>query len=239
MHVIVFSPHQDDEAFSSAGTIARHVNDGDHVTIVFTTDGRLGTNPMIEGQYTPEELARERAGEAINAAREMDVDEQDVIFLGYHDQELASNHDDAIARLKDLIEQVQPCIVYLAITNYGHVDHLATFFFVFESIEAAGYQGEIRVSKPAGLAMPARPPDVKREPRMARVETRFPVVDEITVDITSTITQKIASIMAHHTQLGMFYNMVDPADDFDAMIEEMLAETYRDKMEVFERRQIL
>ena len=238
MNVIVFSPHEDDEAFSCAGTVARHVKDGDHVVIVFTTDGRLGVNAMIEGKFTPDELAKERAGEAVNAARVMGIDEQDVIFLGYHDQELQSCHDDVLPRLIELIERVMPGVVYLAITNYGHVDHLATFFSVFEALDTTNYQGEIRVSKVAALMLPARPPDKDRDPRMLLVENRFPVIDEIAVDIAPTINQKIAAISAHHTQLGMFLNLVDPADDFDAMVEEMLGETYADKIERFERRQL-
>ncbi len=37
--VVVVAAHPDDETYGAGGTIARHVADGDSVTVLFKTDG--------------------------------------------------------------------------------------------------------------------------------------------------------------------------------------------------------
>nr|MDO8112642.1 PIG-L deacetylase family protein [Candidatus Sigynarchaeota archaeon] len=239
MNVIVFAPHEDDEAFACAGTIAKHKLEGDAVSIVFMTDGRLGVNKMIEGKYTPDQLAQERKKEALAAAKAIGVPKNDVIFLGYHDQDLANHHDEAIQRIGDLVKKIQPTFIYQAVTNYGHVDHLAMFFFVFEAAKSIGFTGEIRVSKPMGLLLPAKPPTKEADSRMELVEKDFKKIDSITIDISRTFETKIAAGMAHKTQLGMFWAMVDPKDDFESVVKEGMADIFQDKVEVFERRVII
>jgi LmbE family N-acetylglucosaminyl deacetylase len=238
MNVIVFSPHQDDEAFSCAGTIARHVQSGDEVTIVFATDGRLGFNPAIEGKYTQDELASLRHDEALAAAEAMGVPSSSVTFLEYRDQDLGNpaHHDAAVARIQAILIETKPGIVYIAITNYGHVDHQALYLLTFDALVAARYDGEVRVSIPHGIidaGRPARGPVVER---IALVDKAFPSKGEIKVDITTTLYRKLAAIKAHESQLGMFANLVDPADDFNAAMEEIFLDVYHDKIETFESR---
>ncbi len=240
MNVIVFSPHQDDEAFSCAGTIARHVQSGDTATIVFMTDGRLGFNPAIEGKYTQDELAALRHDEALAAAKAMDVPGSHVKFLGYRDQDLGNSphHDEAVAKINALLVKTKPAIVYIAITNYGHVDHLATYFLVFEALEAARYSGEVRVSVPIPFIGRNRPAPGEMASRFAHVNEVFPITKEVKIDVAASMAQKLATIKAHKSQMGMFANLVDPADDFDAAAEEIFNDVYRDKVEFFESRLI-
>ncbi|NMC07187.1 MAG: hypothetical protein GYA24_18365 [Candidatus Lokiarchaeota archaeon] len=238
MNVIVFSPHQDDEAFSCAGTIANHVKSGDVVAIVFMTDGRLGFNPAIEGKYTQDELAALRHDEALDAAKAMGVPGKHVKFIGYKDQELGNpgHHAEAVAKILAMLAGTKPSIVYIAITNFGHVDHLATYFLVFEALKSAHYTGEVRVSIPHGFIDATRPARADASSRFELVNEAFPVAKEIKVDITASMGHKLAAIKAHKTQLGMFANLVDPADDFEAAMEEIFHDVYRDKIEAFESR---
>ncbi len=238
MSVIVFSPHQDDEAFSCAGSIANHVRSGDAATIVFMTDGRLGFNSVIVNKFTQDQLAALRHDEALAAAKEMGVPKNSVRFLGYKDQDLGnpSHHDEAIARIRALLDETRPDIVYLAITNYGHVDHLATYFLVFEALEAERYAGEVRVSIPVAFVGKTRPAPGELSGQFARVNGAFPVTKEVRIDVAASMGQKLAAIKAHESQMGMFANLVDPADDFDAVAEEIFTDVYRDKLETFESR---
>ncbi|MBN2149919.1 MAG: PIG-L family deacetylase [Candidatus Lokiarchaeota archaeon] len=240
MDIIVFSPHQDDEAFSCAGTIVNHVRSGDAATIVFMTDGRLGFNSAIVKKFTQDELAARRHDEALAAAKEMGVPERGVRFLGYKDQDLGnpSHHDEAIAKVRALLDETQPGVVYIAITNYGHVDHMATYFIVFEALERARYAGEVRVSIPVAFVGKPRPPSGDLSRRFARVNEAFPAAKEIKVDVASSMEQKLAAIKAHASQMGMFANLVDPADDFDTVTEEIFNDVYRDKTEAFESRRL-
>ncbi|MEX2715557.1 MAG: PIG-L deacetylase family protein [Candidatus Sigynarchaeum springense] len=238
MNVIVFSPHQDDEAFACGGVIARHVQEGDDVTIVFMTDGRLGFNDAIKGKYTEDELAALRHDEALAAAKVMGVLASRVEFLGYRDQDLGNpaHHVEAVARIRSLLAKSMPAIVYLAITNYGHVDHLATYFLVFEALEAMRFAGEVRVSVPVPFIGKNRPAPAALAGQFARVNEAFPVAAEIKVDIAASMGKKIAAIKAHESQMGMFANLVDPADDFDVVAEEIFNDVYKDKVETFESR---
>jgi LmbE family N-acetylglucosaminyl deacetylase len=238
MNVIVFSPHQDDEAFACAGTIARHVQSGDAATIAFMTDGRLGFNPAIEGKYTQDELAALRHGEALAAAKAMGVPGSRVKFLGYRDQDLGNpvHHAEAVAKIRSLLTKTKPAIIYVAITNYGHVDHLATYFLVFEALEAARYAGEVRVSVPVSFVGKTRPAPGELSGQFARVNEAFPIAKEIKVDVSALMERKLAAIKAHKSQMGMFANVVDPADDFDTVAEEIFNDVYQDKIEAFESR---
>ena len=42
--IVVLAPHMDDETLGCGGTIARHVQAGAQVTVVFLTDGRHGAS---------------------------------------------------------------------------------------------------------------------------------------------------------------------------------------------------
>nr|MDO8083949.1 PIG-L deacetylase family protein [Candidatus Sigynarchaeum springense] len=238
MNIIVFSPHQDDEAFSCAGAVAGHVKHGDAANIVFMTDGRLGFNDAIKGKYTEDQLAALRHGEALAAAKAMGVPASRVKFLGYRDQDLGNpgHHDEAVAKIQSLLAETNPAIVYIAITNYGHVDHLATYFLVFEALQAARYAGEARVSVPIPFIGKNRPAPGEMAGRFARVNEAFPVAKEIKVDVAASMGQKLAAIKAHESQMGMFANLVDPADDFDTVANEIFNDVYRDKVEAFESR---
>ncbi|MHA1794152.1 MAG: PIG-L deacetylase family protein [Promethearchaeota archaeon] len=239
MNIIVFSPHEDDDVFACGGTIATHAANKDNVKIVFMTDGRLGFNSRIEGKYTPDELANVRKKEALNGAREMGLDEQDVIFLGYHDQDLKNHVSDAttIANIAKIIDDNKPDLIYLAITNYGHDDHLAMYVLVFKALEKIKFSGDVRVGIPLGLAKLANPSRIETmKADFNHVDDRFPVKGIVKVNFASVIDKKIKAIKAHDSQIGMLYNLVDPSDSFEDAALEMLLEMYPEKSESFEVR---
>lgn len=240
--IIVFAPHQDDEAFSCAGAIAIHVAAGDGVTIVFTTDGRESSNPLIEGKYTPDELASLREKEAVTAARAMGVSPERVTFFRYHDQDLdnPAHHGELLDRISAVVQERGPSVVYLAMTNYNHADHRATFFGVFEALERLRFQGEVRVSHVHSVfsAVQKRPRSPAIDEAFERVDRTFPVTGTITIDISKAFDQKYQAITAHESQMGMFVNLVAPGDDLLPALKEIFDDVYRDRIETFDVRRL-
>lgn len=57
MRVMVIGAHPDDETFGMGGTLARHINQGDQVSVLILTDGVMARHGDIEAQRKAFELA--------------------------------------------------------------------------------------------------------------------------------------------------------------------------------------
>ncbi len=171
------------------------------------------------------------------------VDSTNVHFLGYHDQDLGkpANHDEIITRLLSFLPvSGPPSIVYVAMTNYGHADHLSMYFLVFEALERASFTNEIRVSVPQAFVGRTNPTSKNpaMQARFEHVDKLFPIYSTIKIDISKTITNKLRAIKSHETQMGMFANLVAPGDDFDAVLEDIFHDVYAEPVERFEVRKL-
>jgi LmbE family N-acetylglucosaminyl deacetylase len=76
--IMVFGPHPDDESILAAGRVAEARAAGHTVKIVVVTNG----------DFSGIDRGLARQGDSVAAARLLNVDEQDVIFLGYPDGSL-------------------------------------------------------------------------------------------------------------------------------------------------------
>ncbi|MFX0100419.1 MAG: PIG-L deacetylase family protein [Candidatus Hodarchaeota archaeon] len=241
MKIVVFAPHQDDESFACAGTIAKHVKiSGDDVVLVMMTDGRLGFNPRIEGKYTEDQLASIREKELLNAAKAMGLREEQVVQFRYHDQDLGnpSHHDEVIEKIMDVLDNAD--IVYLAITNFRHQDHHNMYFLVFETLEKIKFDKEIRVGTPVPIIALRGGKPKQHKNKFDHIDTVFPVVEQkLKIDISGVYQEKINAILSHESQLNMFYNLVDPKDDFKEGLTTIFTELYGNKVELFEVRKIV
>jgi LmbE family N-acetylglucosaminyl deacetylase len=118
-HVLVVAAHADDEALGCGGTIARHVEAGDRVEVVFIADGvsaRLGS--------ADEDLAR-RLQATENARQILGIGK--TRFLGLPDNKLDSVPLlNIVQPLEAVIQEFLPEVVYTH--HYGdlNVDHRLT-----------------------------------------------------------------------------------------------------------------
>ncbi|GJM24586.1 MAG: PIG-L domain-containing protein [Phycisphaerae bacterium] len=129
---IVFAPHQDDEVLGCGGTIIKKVKQGGDVHIVFMTNGRRSH----AGHMGVDEMIALRRKEALAAAKILGVGEDRVTILDLPDGKLSGHRSEAVASVCTLLECIQPDEVYIPSRYDGPADHLATFQFVTEALQA-------------------------------------------------------------------------------------------------------
>lgn len=125
--VAVLAPHMDDEVLGCGGAIARHVQAGAEVTVIFLTDGRYGSNADSalaepERRRRQRELIGIRKEEARQAGDVLGV--KNISFLDAEDGRLRADST-APARLRSLLHRVRPQVLYLPFVLENHVDHCA------------------------------------------------------------------------------------------------------------------
>lgn len=182
--------HPDDAEFSSAGTIAKLAGDGKRLIIIQVTSGDKGTaDPSI----SPEELARIREAEELEAANRMGVAE--TVFLRGADGELMP---DIVLREKivRMIRTYRPDVIIThdPFRPYAlHPDHravgIATTDAVYPTARDPHYFPEhLR----AGL-----------EPHKTAEIWYFGAEHpDLYIDITVTFDAKILALKAHASQVG-------------------------------------
>jgi LmbE family N-acetylglucosaminyl deacetylase len=143
--VVVLAPHMDDETLGCGGTIARHVQAGAQVTVVFLTDGRYGasyagiTEPERDLRQT--EIMAIRKREAQCAGKILGV--QSLLFLDAEDMRL---HMDGRVPglLRAILQQEQPDCVYLPSFLEQHCDHRAANGVLLAAVAGTRLQFECR-----------------------------------------------------------------------------------------------
>ena len=140
--VLVLSPHFDDEVIGCGGAIIRHVRKGAEVRVVFFTDGRFGSNALahLEGEERrrhEEALMLTRKREAASSLRTLGVVEG--IYLDSVETMLGS--DPALqSRLREILDEVRPEVVYLPFFLEEHPDHRAAGRALLDSTLGRGYR---------------------------------------------------------------------------------------------------
>lgn len=112
MRVLAIGAHPDDIEIGCAGTVRKHVENGDDVIFLILTQARNGGG-----------TAEERKAEAENAAKILGV--RLCLFLDYEDTKLP---EDAVVinRIEEVIKLFTPDRVYIPYHNEIHQDHRAT-----------------------------------------------------------------------------------------------------------------
>jgi len=118
MRILVIAPHPDDESIGCGGTVAGHVERGDEVAVVFLTSGELGLKKLPRG-----EAWEIREAEARAACRILDIAES--FFLHLPDWTMGEDVPAAAERLRSVLEQTRPELIYLPHPLEWHPDHRA------------------------------------------------------------------------------------------------------------------
>jgi LmbE family N-acetylglucosaminyl deacetylase len=218
--IVFLHAHPDDEALISAGTIARAVDAGHRVVLVLATDGGAGFfDPSL--LRSDESLGARRRQEAEASAKVLGVDQ--LVFLGFADSGLepsdtaswpagslcAASVEEATSRLVEVLRTHSASMLIAddSLGGYGHADHvriheIATAAtdelglpFVEVTIDREFLSGGIELAASLGLEVPDGfvPPDLSAWYTPHEQLTH-------TVDVTSALDRKRASMAAHATQ---------------------------------------
>lgn len=212
---LVVVAHCDDGEWMFGGTVARLSRQGAEVAYVVVTDGASGG---VDLSVTDEQLSATREAEQRAAAAVLGV--REVVFLGYHDDELVVT----VELKRDLVRQIRRFRPQLVLTltphreldapvGWSHADHLA----VGEATLQAAY--------PEAL-MPRIHPGLAAEGLAAHEVTDvwFPALDDADryVDVTDVVQTKMNAVWCHRSQNG------EAADDRGWLFENRIAPPMRE-----------
>jgi LmbE family N-acetylglucosaminyl deacetylase len=113
--ILVFAPHPDDDIIGCGGSIAKHIQKGNQVAIVYLTSGNAGRL-----DYSKEDLANIRESEAKEAAELLGVNH--LYFLKQDDGYLSASKEN-IVKVMEIIREFKPNVIYVTHAEEGHRDH--------------------------------------------------------------------------------------------------------------------
>lgn len=112
--VLVISPHMDDEVLGCGGTIARHADQGDVVTVCVVC------NRAYKREYDDDAIQAEKqnafAAKAILGYHEL-------LFLDLPDEQLYAHFQALLTSIEPVVQQVCPEVAYLPHAGDLHQDH--------------------------------------------------------------------------------------------------------------------
>jgi len=114
--ILVVTPHADDETFGMGGTIISHIEHGDSVKIIITSDNVTSIPDATLRTSEKRELRERECREAMGIFSVFDFE-----FLRFSDKNLASSA--FLERLSFLLIENQPDVLYLPSIFDNHLDH--------------------------------------------------------------------------------------------------------------------
>lgn len=196
MRVLVFAAHKDDESIGMGGTIYKHAQRGDEVSVVFLTTG--GASPGTMGlDADPAEVVEVRSKEARDACRVLGV--KNIDFLDFKDQFLYLN-EQTCSEVGKIIRRHRPDRIYVlhgdsAIDEIDNLDHTNTYKIVNRSV--------IMVMRAELLELGTEPWNTKEvfAYELPLVPMHAPTSY---VDITDVMEKKLEALGKYESQVGWF-----------------------------------
>ena len=127
--ILVLAPHQDDEIIGCGGALLYHRNRGHNIDCCYLTDGAKGK--MADG--LADETAGIRRQEACRVNEKLKSDK--IIFWNNRDLELEVSNDN-IEKMKSLLIECQPLLIYAPSPFEKHPDHYKAFELLLRAVQA-------------------------------------------------------------------------------------------------------
>jgi LmbE family N-acetylglucosaminyl deacetylase len=192
---LVVAAHPDDIEFGCAGTVARWVSEGAHVTYALLTNGAAGSS---DPEMTRRRLAELREAEQRAAAKVVGVEQ--VEFLGYEDGLLVPNLEvrKQVVRLirrvrPEVVVTTDPTVRYFGEQYINHPDHRAAGEVTLDAVIPGS---DTRLAYPELLEEGLEPV------KLVGVLLMMAVEPNLVVDIGDFVDTKMESLRCHVSQLG-------------------------------------
>lgn len=209
---IVFAPHQDDETLGCGGTISKKKAAGAQMKIVFMTDGR-NSHPHFQHLISGDVLAQKRQDEAIQAARILGIDSQEIKFLGFEDGNLVDSSREACQVVQKILTESKVEQIFLPSPQDPLSDHIATNKIVLTALRASGLD-QVNVyeyaiwswhqwpfTNPFGTTRFNSRKNVMAQAITSGFGLKLVLVHNFAVDIRNYLAQKRTALEAHESQL--------------------------------------
>jgi LmbE family N-acetylglucosaminyl deacetylase len=184
--VLAIAAHPDDETYGLGGTIARHVQQGDYVSVLILTDG-------VTARHNATELQQVVARKACAA---LGVD--DVRFAGLPDQRLDALPLLQVVRpIQELFVELQPQVIYTHHRGDANQDHRAVFAATLVAVRPF-------VGNPAQRVLCY---EMASSTEWGAPYAEWAFVPNVFVDISVTLETKMRAVEAYR---GTFQSEVRP-----------------------------
>ncbi len=206
MHLLAIVAHPDDADIFCGGTLAKHADRGDTVTIAHMTRGEYGGF----GETTESEVAATRETEAENAGAELNADA--VSFLGFADGRITHTYENRV-RIVNAIRQYDPDLILTHFRDDLHPDHKATARLVTDAYYMASielFESEYDPCDPENVLFFGKPTS-SFEPSLF-------------VDISEYTDQKRRAIEQHESQIEFLTEHGGIDSEFDNLLDGIAAE---------------
>jgi bacillithiol biosynthesis deacetylase BshB1 len=173
--ILAIAAHRDDVEQTCGGTLLRMKSLGLRTGILDLTQGEAGTRGSAE----------ERAAEAAEAARILQVDTRQALDIA--DGNVANTYENRL-KVARVVRETRPRVVILPYWTGRHPDHYTTSVLGYEACFLAG------LSKLDTGAPPHRPFKIVYASLYSDIRPSF------VIDITEHIERRFASLMAYRSQ---------------------------------------
>jgi len=205
MDLLAIVAHPDDAGIFCGGTLAKHADRGDTVTVAHMTRGEYGGFEQSE-----DEIAATRTEEALAAGDVLGV--ENVEFLGFQDGRIEYTLENRM-RIVEAMREHEPDLV---LTHFGddmHPDHCRTSQLVSDAYYMAG------LPKVETGQEPADPDNVYffGKPTSAFEPSVF-------VDVGDYLETKIQAVAQHESQIEYLQDHGGIDAEFDNLLDSLRAE---------------
>ena len=182
--------HPDDADVACGGLLALWAAAGARVDLIVVCDGAKGSHRPVDASALAEQRARELATAAgLLGARS-------AVSLGVPDGEVVNDarlREALVARVRELAPEVvvapDPTAVFFGGVYVNHRDHRETGWAVLDAVAPAA-------------AMPLYFPKAGPAHQVAHLLLSGTHEPDVVADVTGTIDDKVAAVLAHASQLG-------------------------------------
>jgi len=187
-NVLIVVAHPDDETLGCGGTIARHVENGDNVDVLFLADGETSRSARYNENRV---IEREKSGQT--ACSILGVNEPK--FLGYPDNMMDTVALlDIVNEIEMVLEQVKPTVIYTHHSGDLNVDHQIVHQAV---MTASRPQPECVVREIYSFEVLSSTEWATPLPQSSFIPNRF-------VDISSTLKRKLLALKEYEMEMRLF-----------------------------------
>lgn len=204
MKLLAIVAHPDDADIFCGGTLAKHADRGDDVTVAYMTRGEYGGFDTTEA-----EVAATRRVEAENAAETLGAEAR---FLDFEDGRVTYSLENRL-RIVDVLREERPNVVLTHFRDDMHPDHQATSRLVTD----AYYMASLPL-----LETDAPPHDPDNVYYFGKSTSSF--TPEFFVDIGEYEAQKEEAIERHESQVAWLQEHGGIDAEFDNLLDAVRAE---------------